>query len=266
MFNSMLLLSFTGHILGDYYLQTDKTAYNKNERFSKLLYHAGIYILPFVILFLIFGRTYRLGIYFLTICTAHFAIDLIKFIIYKSGLFRSSSKKYKTKDLLIYITDQSLHIISILFISIYFKIPSSIIQLVPVLKDFLKAINLDMVSALKWILLVLCIYRPTNVTFVKAFSHYKPEIREESPNIVPARNAAINKKAGSVIGLLERVLIVIFINIQQYSAIGLILTAKSIARYDSISKSQDFAEYYLIGTLTSLLSAILFYLAVFGHL
>lgn len=217
MFNYLLLLSFTGHVLGDYYLQSDKTAYNKNEKFSKLLYHAGIYIIPYALLFFIFDRSNQLGIYFLLIGAAHFAIDLIKFIIYRSGMFRSSSKKYKTKDLLTYVIDQVLHIISILFISIYFKIPSSSIQLEPFLRDFLKAVNLDMALALKWILLILCIYKPTNITFVKAFSHYKPEIRDESPNIVPARNTAINKKAGSIIGFLERVLIVIFINIQQYS-------------------------------------------------
>ena len=266
MSENILLLSFIGHVLGDYYLQSDKTAHGKNERFSKLLYHAGIYTLPFVLLFLIFGMSYRLGVYFLLICAVHFIIDLIKFIIYKSGLFRISSKKYRAKEFLVYAIDQSLHIVSILLISIYFKIPASQIQIAPFIKDFLKAIKLDMILALKWILLLLCIYKPTNVTFVKAFSNYKPDTKEDSSNIVPSRNVAINKKAGAIIGLLERVLIVIFINIQQYSAIGLILTAKSIARYDSISKSQDFAEYYLIGTLTSLLSAILFYVAIFARL
>lgn len=32
------------------------------------------------------------------------------------------------------------------------------------------------------------------------------------------------------------------------SAIGLVLTAKSIARYGRISKEKNFAEYYLLGT------------------
>lgn len=40
------------------------------------------------------------------------------------------------------------------------------------------------------------------------------------------------------------------------SAVGLVLTAKSIARYDKIAKEQDFAEYYLLGTLLSTLYAI----------
>ena len=42
----------------------------------------------------------------------------------------------------------------------------------------------------------------------------------------------------------------------QISAVGLVLTAKSIARYDRISKDQEFAEYYLLGTLLSTICAV----------
>ncbi len=70
------------------------------------------------------------------------------------------------------------------------------------------------------------------------------------------------KKAGGFIGFLERFIIVIFLAINQYSAIGLILTAKSIARYDKISKDQTFAEYYLLGTLLSAIIAIIAYFLI----
>lgn len=42
-----------------------------------------------------------------------------------------------------------------------------------------------------------------------------------------------------------------FIAMNQYAALGLVLTAKSIARYDKIAKDEKFAEYYLLGTLLS---------------
>jgi hypothetical protein len=45
--------------------------------------------------------------------------------------------------------------------------------------------------------------------------------------------------------------------------LGFILTAKSIARYDAITKDQKFAEYYLIGTLVSVVYSIVAYAAVF---
>ena len=48
----------------------------------------------------------------------------------------------------------------------------------------------------------------------------------------------------------------ILISVDQYSAVGLVLTAKSIARYDKLSKDQIFAEYYLLGTLLSAICSI----------
>lgn len=44
----------------------------------------------------------------------------------------------------------------------------------------------------------------------------------------------------------------LLLGIGQYTAIALVLTAKSIARYDML-KDKQFAEYYLLGTLLSTL-------------
>jgi predicted permease len=62
--------------------------------------------------------------------------------------------------------------------------------------------------------------------------------------------------AGALIGFLERGLVLTFVLLNQYTAIGLILTAKSIARYKELD-NRRFAEYFLIGTLSSVLFAIL---------
>ena len=61
---------------------------------------------------------------------------------------------------------------------------------------------------------------------------------------------------GDFIGTLERIIMVVLMSINQHSAVGLVLTAKSIARYDKISKDQEFAEHYLLGTLLSTLWAV----------
>lgn len=58
------------------------------------------------------------------------------------------------------------------------------------------------------------------------------------------------KYAGLVIGFLERFIILTFVLLNQYSAIAFIFTAKSIARFEEL-KNRIFAEYYLIGTLSS---------------
>jgi hypothetical protein len=64
------------------------------------------------------------------------------------------------------------------------------------------------------------------------------------------------QNAGLYIGWLERFLILTAILLRSPATVGLILTAKAIARYPEF-KSERFAEYFLIGTLLSLCIAIL---------
>jgi len=72
------------------------------------------------------------------------------------------------------------------------------------------------------------------------------------------------KNAGRYIGISERILVFIFIMINQYAAIGFLIASKSILR---ISKDKDGdarkqTEYVLIGTLISFTSAIIIGLLV----
>lgn len=55
--------------------------------------------------------------------------------------------------------------------------------------------------------------------------------------------------AGALIGILERCIILLLLYMGQYSAIGFVPTAKSIARYNRIADDPKFSEYYLLGTL-----------------
>lgn len=61
---------------------------------------------------------------------------------------------------------------------------------------------------------------------------------------------------GKIIGNLERFLILTLVLLEEYTAIAFVLTAKSVARFRELDK-RKFAEYYLIGTLTSTLVAII---------
>lgn len=60
---------------------------------------------------------------------------------------------------------------------------------------------------------------------------------------------------GRLIGILERIFVFIFVLLGQYAAIGFILAAKGVARFQDF-KSRTFAEYVLIGTLLSTLLAM----------
>lgn len=61
---------------------------------------------------------------------------------------------------------------------------------------------------------------------------------------------------GRIIGILERGLAVTLVLLGEYGALGLIVAAKAIARFRGL-EDRDFAEYFLIGTLASLLHALL---------
>ncbi len=60
---------------------------------------------------------------------------------------------------------------------------------------------------------------------------------------------------GRRIGMLERVLLLPLILVQAYGAVGLVVAAKSIARHRQLEEAA-FAEYYLLGTLASVLCAV----------
>jgi hypothetical protein len=72
----------------------------------------------------------------------------------------------------------------------------------------------------------------------------------------PEKTADQLQNAGLYIGWLERFLVITALLLHSPASIGLILTAKSIARYPQF-KSEHFAEYFLIGTLLSIAIAIL---------
>ena len=64
------------------------------------------------------------------------------------------------------------------------------------------------------------------------------------------------ENAGEWIGVLERIITLSFVLTDSYTAIAFALTAKSIARFKELN-NKDFAEYYLLGTSTSVATALL---------
>ncbi|MBM3792121.1 MAG: hypothetical protein FJW35_17470 [Acidobacteria bacterium] len=59
---------------------------------------------------------------------------------------------------------------------------------------------------------------------------------------------------GRIIGLLERLLVFFFVLTGQMAALGFVSAAKGIARFKNL-EDRDFAEYFLIGTMASVISA-----------
>ena len=63
-------------------------------------------------------------------------------------------------------------------------------------------------------------------------------------------------RVGATIGVLERILIVVFVLTGSEAAIGFVVAAKTLARFRLLD-DRDFAEYYLLGTLASVAVAII---------
>lgn len=63
------------------------------------------------------------------------------------------------------------------------------------------------------------------------------------------------KYGGTFIGIFERAIVILLIYAQAYNAIAIVLAAKSIARFNGL-KNREVAEYYLIGTFSSLTFSI----------
>jgi len=67
---------------------------------------------------------------------------------------------------------------------------------------------------------------------------------------------AIEIARGRTVGALERALVLTLVLLGEYPAVAWIIAAKSLARFKQLD-DREFAEYFLVGTLSSFLLALL---------
>lgn len=244
MYKNLLIIFVLLHVLGDFYLQTDIISKKKISNYKYVMLHSIIYAAVFCVGTIIIWSL-QIAIAILVLSVLHFLIDSIKYLYIKYDNHVSES--------IIYCTDQCIHILSLIIAVIIFKYCNYNIAFLPEAKGFLNLFTDNGMAALRWVCIILIVCKPANITIKKMLSRYKPSSKNENgDNTV--------KNVGAFIGTLERIIIVLLLSVNQYAAIGLVLTAKSVARYDKISKDPPFAEYYLLGTLLSTLLVILTYL------
>lgn len=240
MIKTYFILLLLCHILGDYYFQSEKIAANKNKSIGFLFIHSFIYFATVMIIMYI-ATGHINGAAFIA-AASHFVIDLIKFLI-----FNYYNNKSNNFDRNIYITDQLFHILILCLCSYFMRDTAA----EGVIIDIINSIETDKLKLVKNCLIILLLHKPANITIKVIIGGYKP-----------IKDNLENKKTGAIIGTLERYLIFILLYLNQYSAIGLVLTAKSIARYKEL-ENKSFAEYYLIGTLLSTLIVIVIYMIIY---
>lgn len=170
----------------------------------------------------------------------HFLIDAGMASLYKN------QKSIEKKRITLYVCDQLTHLITILLITWQYTN----------LFNTLLASPIEIEAILSWILAITITMQPVSITINKILHQYQPTIADAEDVGHPG--------AGALIGILERLIILVMLSQKQYGAIGFVLTAKSIARYNKITENPQFSEYFLLGTLLSMLLVIVTYLAIFS--
>lgn len=239
MYKTVFILLLFAHIIGDYYFQSQKFAEQKEKSIIKVLVHSLIYtLICFVVVIPVINKWLIIAATIVSI--SHLIIDVLKWtLVIRAGKdFNSEKKRF------IYIIDQAAHLFFIFITAIFVAIKCDSLVTFPAINYIFEVVGIDKLQSLSYLLLALLIWKPTNITIKKVLSAYKPIVNEVTDD-------KVDKNVGGFIGLLERIVILLLLSISQYSAIGFILTAKSIARYNKIAENKQFAEYYLLGTLLS---------------
>lgn len=231
--NDISILFLICHFLGDFQLQSEHMARRKATNTKYILNHVSIHaaLLLIPLIYGIINKAFlQTFLAIIIILSIHTCVDYGKVYL---------SKNTKLDRTFLFVLDQILHIGVIVAIA-----------LLPVLKDIDQITTFAITRIhLNWILLAIVVTKPANILFKIAFKKYNLN------NV----NDNTESGAGALIGNIERLISIIFVSLNQFGAIGLIYTAKSIARYKQIEENKRFAEYYLIGNLFSILYGIASY-------
>lgn len=243
MFKEFFLVLMFAHLLGDFYLQTDQQAEKKVRNFYWVLLHGLFYWIAILIVSIPIMSD-KVFLYGSISALIHLVIDILKYV------YVSSKRKIKLSEPgnRLFFIDQILNLLSIAIITFIFIFRGNTLSMNTNIHLVFQTLGIPVRESLSWFVAILIIHKPANIAISEILKQYKPNEKDS--------HSDNNKKAGRLIGTLERTIILILIFLDQYSAIGLVLTAKSIARYEKITKESAFAEYYLIGTLLSTLFVI----------
>jgi hypothetical protein len=216
----LLIKLLLAHLLGDFVFQPNSWATDKVEKklgSIKFYLHIAVYtLLIFVIVW-----DWKLWKGLLIIILIHFIVDTAKILLQR-----------KSARLTWFITDQALHFIAIVIFWVI--VSSSTICFSSIFTEK----NLAIATAIIFLTI------PTSVIIRELTLKWADQLGDNNQSL---------KDAGKYIGMLERLLVFIFILFNRWEAIGFLLAAKSIFRFGDLKDSKELklTEYMLIGTLLS---------------
>lgn len=216
--NAWLLLGLlSAHVIGDFYLQSDRHCKGKETlkiRSPFLYLHAAVMGL------LAWASAPRadFGRYALLIAGSHLLIDAVK--TYAPGGLRT------------FLADQTAHLAVLCLVACRY-VPACRLPLQGIAFPGLPGFPLFAFAAL-------CCMKPANVLIKQVLERYRIGVTLSCRDI---------RNAGALIGNLERLLTLAFVLAGRYEAVGFIVAAKSLLRFRDTDTAKT--EYVLAGTLLS---------------
>lgn len=238
-----LLSICLGHLLADFLFQTNRLVEQKRGGKSRAyLIHGLIHYFSCALLLGFFVRgslvSLRAQSVLAALALVHLLIDLLKIKLTRQ-LIKDGPWAY--------VCDQAAHLATIILAAAIIAPAGSFAALAAVFQDARAVRNAVILIPVVYVAVVF-----GGGYLVRFLTRSLAEGAERNSH----GKSETLQNAGLYIGWLERFLVVTALLLQSPAMVGLIFTAKSIARYPEF-KSERFAEYFLIGTLLSLSIAIL---------
>jgi hypothetical protein len=173
---------------------------------------------------------------------------LVALIIFVTHLLIDGWKSYRPKRVRYFLADQFLHL-AVIAGCWWFSFPNE-----EVLGRLAGEWSMD---AHHWVLVAGFIFvtSPAGILIGQLTGQWSRKIDDDDNSLA---------HAGKWIGIVERVIVLILVLQNQYSAIGLLVTAKGIIRFSEKDRQEIKTEYLVIGTLLSIGTAIVTGLLIKG--
>ncbi len=227
MLTLLFLQLYVAHLIADFVLQSDWIARNKTV-LRALISHASIHAACACALVNI-GLNRRIAVGILGLASAHAAIDFAK-------------AKLQANGWIAFIVDQAIHLVSIVLVAVWLnETPWQAVQsaATTVLRNERAYLFLG-----AYVAIVFgggYLVQKVTQSFLATIDDTLKSVKPGLPN------------AGRYIGWIERVLVLTFVLADVNEAVGFLLAVKALARYPELKDDPKghFAEYFLVGTLTS---------------
>lgn len=236
-------LLILAHVLADFPFQTNKISEDKQVSIFALIKHLLIIFFTSLVLTVHF-LSFNLLLILVGITVIHGIIDYFRIYL--------TQKQKGNYNLELFLIDQVLHVLVILFfipfidlrLNFYFL---SFFNKLRGIYDWLNFFDIKRVGFIAITASVLIFnFKGSTIIVRSTLKKYKSDLSSEGDK-------------GKAIGNLERLLIILFVVLENYSLIGLLFTAKSLIRFKKIGEKgteEGFVEYYLLGSFISIFLAV----------